>query len=328
MEELNLIGKEQSAQSVYASIKAGRLSHAVMITGDKGIGKSVFADYVCKMLLCECEEKPCGSCIPCSKIQKGIHPDIFKIYPAGKSETIGVHEIEIVKRNLYVKPNDANCKVFIIYNADRMNRFAQNAMLKMIEEPPEDSYFVFTCQNSQSLLPTVRSRLIGIALSPAPIEAVKAELKKRLPELSEPALVRAAERSCGNIGVALELAEDGELSRIYDDIDRIAKAVCDRDRAILCLELGKYSKKKENALRLVELLKLTFRDVCAVSAGSSELLSGCAAAAERLGAVCGGKAALEAMDACDSFLSAVRGNANLALSLAAFEIALGDAIRR
>ena len=328
MDSLNLIGKEQAFQTVSAAALEGKLSHALVITGEKGIGKSTFADAVCKLIFCSEEKKPCNECKACRKIQKGIHPDIFKIYPAGKSETIGVNEIEIVKQNIYIKPNDSEFKVFIIYSAEKMNRFAQNALLKMVEEPPEYCYFIFTCQNLQALLPTVRSRMVSVSLSAASKSEVERFLCETVPEISQAEASNAAERSRGILGLALELVTDLETAELYKNLDDVAKAICDHDRALLCLELGKYSKKKENALRLAELLSLVFRDVCVSSAGGKNVLSGCKSAVEQLSKTCSGKAAMEAMEACKSFVSAVRGNANLALSLAAFEITLGNIIRR
>ena len=328
MAEPKLLGKEGAIDAVSAAVKSGRLSHALVVTGEKGIGKSVFADYICKLLFCENEQKPCSACPACLKISKNIHPDVFKIYPAGKSETIGVKEIAVVKNNLFVKPNDADKKIFIIYSAERMNRFAQNSMLKMIEEPPEDSFFILTCQNSQALLPTVRSRVTEVALSPASDDEVRAELLKRMPDLSNDKAERAARISCGNIGVALEIAEDGELSQLYDSIGSIAEAMCDKDRARLCLELGRFSKKKDEALRLAELLMLVFRDVCAALAGASERLSGCDEAVKTLTKYLSVRSALEGIDECQNFISAVNGNANLALKLCSLEIRLGEIMRR
>ncbi len=328
MAEPQLIGKEGAIESVSAAVKSGRLSHALVLTGAKGIGKSTFADYLCKMLFCENGGEPCTVCPACLKISKNIHPDVFKIYPAGKSETIGVKEIAPLKTNLFVKPNDADKKVFIIYNAERMNRFAQNSILKMIEEPPEDSFFILTCQNSQALLPTVRSRVTEISLTPAEKDEVEKEVLKRFPEISKENAERAALLSGGNIGVALEIAEGKELSELYEAIERIAKAVCDKDRAMLCLELGKFSKKKDAAIRLAELMLMLFRDVCAALAGAKERLSGCDEAVKCLSKYLSVRAALEGVDECQKFISAVNGNANLALALASLEIRLGEIARR
>ena len=323
-----LIGKDEALSFVSQAYKASKMPHALLITGDAGIGKKTFAQVVCKMLVCQGEDKPCGECNACQKVDKKIHPDVFEIYPAGKSETIRVEEIEVVKRNIYVKPNDAECKVFMLYEADRMNLYAQNALLKMIEEPPEDSFFIFTCKNAQALLPTVRSRVTAVNLSPATIREVKDYLRSTYPSESEEEVCKASDLSCGNIGLAIELLSKGDRWQIYEDIDAIVEALCDRDKANLCLALGKYSGKKDSAVKLVELLRLVFRDTCAKSSGSETSFSGCGEQVKKLSRYCGGSAALSLMEACDRFLSAVKGNANLALSLTAFEITVSDIVRR
>lgn len=328
MSDFKLIGKEEALKNVSSQIAAGRLPHALMIVGDKGIGKKTFADVVCKLLLCEDDRGPCDRCTPCLKIEKSIHPDIFKVFPAGKSETIGVNEIAPIKKQLYIKPNDSAYKIFIIYNAERMNRFAQNAMLKMIEEPPEDSFFIFTCKNAQALLPTVRSRVTALRLAPAKTEDVLSELTHRFPERAQNELARAAELCCGNVGLAIELCEDSEIIELYEDAAKAAKAACDKDRALLCLSFGKYSKKKEKALRLISLLKLVFRDVSALKAGDDTSLSGLCDVVTSISGFLSIKSALTVIEACDEFISAVEGNANLALSLTALEIRIGEAVKR
>ncbi len=328
MSALNLLGKKEAFEAISAAIGAKKLPHAVILIGDKGIGKAFFADVICKMLLCSSQNVPCLECNACKKIEKEIHPDIFKIYPAGKSQTIGVDEISTVKKHIFVKPNDADYKIFIIYGAERMNRFAQNALLKMIEEPPEDTFFIFTCQNAQSLLATVRSRVTSFYLTPATSDEIRRELKIRFPEKLEEQIEKAVERSGGNAGLAISLCENEDAAEIFSSASQIALASCDKDRTRLCLELGKLSKKKQEALETVKKLKLIFRDVCALKAGEESLLSGCCEAVSSVSLYLSSKSALEIIDCCDMFLSAVEGNANLALSLTALEISIGKAIKR
>lgn len=325
---LKLIGKKETFDSVKAAFKSKRAPHAILISGEKGVGKKVFADAVCRLILCEGEDAPCENCLNCQKIDKGIHPDVFKIFPAGKSQTIGVKEIEVVKHNIFVKPNDADYKIFLIYNAERMNVNSQNAMLKMIEEPPEDTFFVFTCENVQSLLPTVRSRVTAYRLSNADVGETKNELALRFGSENADKINRAAALSNGNIGLAISLCEDEETVEIYDDAERISLAICSKDKAELCLALGKYEKKKEDAVRLITVVKQIFRDVCAHLSGSGILVSGNEDAVKRISSFCSAKSALNVMSACDEFMSAVSGNANLALSLAAFEVKINNFVKR
>lgn len=328
MPEFKLLGKEEALFSVSSQIAAKRLPHALMLIGEKGIGKSVFADYICKLLFCDGDSAPCTECAPCKKIEKGIHPDIFKIYPEGKSETIGVKTIAPIKEHIYIKPNDAAYKIFIIYNSERMNKFAQNALLKMIEEPPEDTFFIFTCKNAQALLPTIRSRVSMLSLSTAEENEIIDELSLRFADEDKSEIEKAAKMSGGNIGRAIEIISDTETNALYADAQNIAKALCDKDRAELCLALGPYSKKKEKALKLATLLKLIFRDVCADKASLREYQSGCENAVKTLSTYLSLKSALKAIDACDEFVSRIEGNAYLPLSLTALEIRLGEIVKR
>ena len=328
MPEIKLLGKKEAIERITTQISSKKLPHAIMLVGEKGIGKSVFADYICKLLFCDGVSAPCGECAPCKKIEKGIHPDIFKIYPEGKSETIGVKTIAPVKEHIYIKPNDAAYKIFIIYSAERMNRFAQNALLKMIEEPPEDTFFIFTCQNAQALLPTVRSRVSMISLSVADESEITDELCARFADKTRFEIEKAAKMSGGNIGRAIEILTSAETNALYEGLENIAKALCDKDRASLCLALAPYGKKKENALEMVSLLKLVFRDVCAGKSAQSEHLSGCTAAVKTLSPYVSLKSALEAIDACDEFVRMIEGNAYLPLALTALEIRLGEIIKR
>ena len=328
MPEFKLIGKREARERIASQISSKKLPHALMLVGEKGIGKSVFADFICKLLFCIGDSAPCGDCNACKKIEKGIHPDIFKIYPEGKSETIGVKTIAPIKEHIYIKPNDAAYKIFIIYSAERMNRFAQNALLKMIEEPPEDTFFIFTCQNAQSLLPTVRSRVSMISLSVAEEKEIIDELCVRFADKTKFEIEKAAKMSGGNIGRAIEILTNGETNALYEDLENIAKALCDKDRASLCLALGPYGKKKEKAVEMVSLLKLVFRDVCAAKSTDCGYLSGSEAAVRALSDHVSLKSALEAIDACDDFMRAVDGNAYLPLCLTALEIRLGEIIKR
>lgn len=326
MSYLNLIGKDEAFESIMSAYNSKMLSHAILIEGDRGVGKKTLANAVCKLLLCDNDKKPCGKCNACQKLEKKIHPDVFEIFPAGKSRTVGVKEIETVKHNIFIKPNDADYKIFLIHNAERMNVHAQNAMLKMIEEPPQDTFFIFTCENSHALLATVLSRVTVYRVSGAEIKEVKNELKRLFSEKSDAELENAAALSCGNMGLAIEIV-NGEKSKLYADAVKILNSLVSKDKALLCLSLGKYSKKKEEAIELVSLLKLAFRDICAQNSGDKSSYSGLVPQIQEVSKRLGTKGALLCMSACDEFLKGTAHNAALPLSLTALEININNAIK-
>lgn len=326
MSHIKLIGKDEVFKSIHTAFLGGQLSHALLLEGDAGMGKTTLAKEICRLLVCENDNKPCGECTACKKVTGGIHPDIYEVFPAGKSQTVGVKEIEPLKKYIYIKPNDAECKIVIIHCAERMNHFAQNAMLKMIEEPPEDTFFLFLCKNSQSMLPTVLSRVTVYRVSYADESKVKDELLERFPKLSEDTVARAARLSRGNIGLAIELCGENGFE-LYDDAVKILKASVSRDRALLCLTLSKYAKKKEDALALASLLKLVFRDVCAKKSGADTSASGLMDELIETARQISTGAALKIMEACDEFTARLLANGNLALCTAAFEIRIGQVIK-
>lgn len=326
MSHTKLIGKDEVFSSIRTAFLGGQLSHAILLEGDVGIGKTTLSLEICRLLVCSEAHKPCGECVACKKVTGSIHPDVYEVFPAGKSQTVGVKEIEPLKKYIYVKPNDADCKIVIIHSAERMNHFAQNAMLKMIEEPPEDTFFIFLCKNSQAMLPTVLSRVTVYRVSLACESEVKKELGLRFPELDENTISRAARLSRGNIGLAIGLAGENGFE-LYDDAVKVLKASVSRDRALLCLALSKYSKKKDEALALASLLKLVFRDVCAKKSGADVSASGLMDELEETARQISSRAALKILEACDEFTAQVLGNGNLALCMTAFEIKITQAVK-
>ena len=111
--------------------------------------------------------RPCGVCRDCRKAEKGIHPDIITVArltdEKGKPRReIYVDQIRDVAADAVVLPNEAECKVYIIRDADTMNAAAQNALLKVLEEPPRFVSFLLVAASASALLETVRSRCVTV----------------------------------------------------------------------------------------------------------------------------------------------------------------------
>ncbi len=147
---------------------AQRLSHAYIFTAqdpEEGLREALrlAAAAVCTGP----EPVPCGSCRACRKVREGIHPDVMRIGRRAddkgrKKREIAVDQIRQLARDAVVLPNEAKRKVYLIEEADKMNLAAQNAALKLLEEPPPGVIFILCAENAQALLPTVRSRCVEI----------------------------------------------------------------------------------------------------------------------------------------------------------------------
>jgi DNA polymerase III delta prime subunit len=141
-----------------------RMPHACLISAADMNTAMDEARRLAAAALCEDSgEKPCGICRHCRKALAGIHPDIIHIArivdDKGKQKKqIGVDQIRAMSADACMLPNEAARKVYIIEDAESMNPNAQNAALKLLEEPPLGAMFLLCCCNAMQLLPTVRSR--------------------------------------------------------------------------------------------------------------------------------------------------------------------------
>lgn len=124
-------------------------------------------------LVCTAPEgqKPCGHCRDCRKTAEGIHPDVIPIERFMEDKDVGVEikvgPVRALRADAYIRPNEAERKVFIIHNAQTMNLNAQNALLKLLEEGPKYAAFLLLCDHSGALLETIRSRCALIHLEEA-----------------------------------------------------------------------------------------------------------------------------------------------------------------
>lgn len=153
---------------------ANKLSHAYIVSG-RGDDAWKQAQTLAAAMMCRFPEKaPCGQCENCRKIQEGIHPDLGFVRREeenGKQkQSIRVRQIRDLIADAYVLPNEAERKVYIIEDADMMNPQAQNAILKLLEEPPAFVSFILLAANPMLLLPTVRSRCVMLRADAAEAE--------------------------------------------------------------------------------------------------------------------------------------------------------------
>ncbi len=145
-----------------------RLSHAYLISGPAGSGKAALADTLAAAAVCSgAGKRPCGKCRDCEKALRGVHPDIAAVEKPADRREIQVDQVRAVRADAAVLPNEAERKAYIIRDAGKMNPSAQNAILKLLEEPPRHAVLILTAENPSELLPTVRSRCVELILSPA-----------------------------------------------------------------------------------------------------------------------------------------------------------------
>ena len=151
--------KSGSIQALENAMENGRLPHGVVLESTQPQLLQQYIKKLSKWAVCKESNKPCDACSQCKKVETDNHPDIYTAQLAGKTEVVNVDEIRKICNDAYIKPNEAKTKVYIIPNADKMQIQAQNAFLKVLEEPPQNILFILCCTSAQQLLLTIRSRV-------------------------------------------------------------------------------------------------------------------------------------------------------------------------
>ena len=327
-----IIGQDRATLALRAAVRRGALHHAYLLAGPEGVGKGTTARLLAQAANCEREDgDACGTCGPCRKVARGVHPDVLVIErerdmaragrwePKGgrtPSRDIVVDQVrELLDRRLALRRFEGRRRVVILDPADAMNPQAQNAILKTLEEPPPDTTLVLVSSSADALLPTVRSRCLRIPFAPLP----ESFLLERLAAAGRPPEVArlAATLAAGSLGKALALDADAMAER-RAAVEEAAGLPPDDARSWIAFA-ARHGAKRERAREICELLLVWLRDVLArATAGQSVPLAlADLAEATEVAARIGPEAALRRIEAVRRALLALRHNASAPLTLEA-----------
>ncbi len=204
------------------AIERGRLHHALLLSGPRGIGKATLAEGLACALMCEVLPTiGCGKCVICQRIRQGHHTDLIRLEGEGKTRTISAsstRQIALASRHAPLERKTSRpAHLIIVDPADRMHPAAAASMLKSLEEPPPGVYFVLLAVNPSNVLDTLRSRCLAVPLQGLSHHDIKRVCDRKLAELSIDTDERqqndAINLSEGSPGLALELAADPSLAR-------------------------------------------------------------------------------------------------------------------
>lgn len=212
----DFVGNASVKAALSGMLRTGRIPHAVILEGAGGLGKTTLARILAAAAVCSGEgDIPCGRCGNCRLAAEDIHPDITFVRPAG--QTLSVDAVRQVRQDAYTLPHQAPRRVFVFPAADAMTEQAQNALLKILEEPPEYVVFLLLTESAARLLSTIRSRSTVCTLSApgreeaaARIEALARRQAEGAAAWSKEQILAALEAEGDNIGRALQLLQAGE----------------------------------------------------------------------------------------------------------------------
>ena len=327
MKLTNFIGNEKVIDRLSKLMESGRFPHALIIEGEEGIGKKTLAKDIACALVCRGNDKPCGECSQCKKAIGAIHPDISEDIPAGTANSFHVDTVRNIINDAYVQPNEADYKIYILANAHCMNQNAQNALLKILEEPPKYVVFILTTNSKSALLSTVLSRSVCVSLEGVDIERAANYITSHCENVDYNTAKKTVETFNGNIGKAIDSLQDSKTSELVDVCNKICKALTTSNEYEMMTLCSVFQKDRQGVVFACDLLKSIFRD--ALFAGeSSEHISGQEESAALLKSSLSRQSLIKLINTCDELKSTALSNANNALLITKFCYSLNRAIGR
>lgn len=285
MNRLSELPIGEGLKSTFAGlIKKDRLPHAILLDGGDDVSRNSVSLFLAASFVCESESRPCGICPNCSKTENGIHPDVVVSDPKELNEkTFKIALVRDIKSDAFILPNEAAKKVYILKQADKMNIQAQNALLKILEEPPAYVRFILECDSRAAMLDTIMSRVTAFNLGAGSI-------------LLDDAAVQKADALAGRFAEALMNPAELEFMRLTSELEK--------DKDMLTL--------------IIPSLTLIFRDAAVINAGSDIIIGNHADTSRRLASKFPLKSLTALVGCCEHFNECINKNANKNLLITRF----------
>jgi len=257
----DFIGQRTVVERFLEQFRSGRTSHAYVLSGPPGIGKKTLAREMARTLLCleGPDSAPCGRCRGCKSFEAGLNTNFLEIVP--KTRNILIEQIRVMLDDIAIRPAMGR-KVYLIQEADRMTPQAQNCLLKTLEEPPPYAVILMTASNFESLLITIRSRVVHFKLGPYTDAEIRLILKQH--GKSSPPGDPIIAYSEGIPARALEL--EGNRNFV-ETRERVFSYLLD-ESGMAGLELNRYLAENKDALPdCLDILESAYRDAMLILCG-------------------------------------------------------------
>lgn len=277
-QQTNIGCDERLALRISEIASNGTLSHAIILSGQGDL--SAAARFTAAAMQCRSEHRPCLACPACSKVERGIHPDVT-IVEDPEHKNISIDILRDIRADAYILPNEGARKVYIFPDCEKLDPKAQNVLLKVVEEGPPHAAFIFCAENSAVLLQTIRSRSVEFKLSPSHSHAEISE------EARELCLLISGRKGADIAAFCADL-ENSKVSR--EELQVLLSGVRDLLTAALAASYGVPSSdptvsrlaggmSRQRLTTVIDLLQSFIRD-CAFNIGVGHLTGALAAALE------------------------------------------------
>lgn len=259
----DVIGHKRIITYIGDAVRTGAVSHAYMISGEKGSGKRLLAGIFAASLQCEnpgADGEACGVCRSCLQMQGKNQPDVVTVTHE-KPGSVSIEEIRRqVNQSVNIKPYSSRYKIFIIPDADLMTEQAQNALLKTIEEPPSYAVLLLLSENPERLLPTIRSRCVMMQLRNVKDELTFKYLTEQL-QIPDYVAKTSVAFARGNVGRAIMLSRSEHFHVIRDSAVSLAKKIHTISLSDFMSALLTVQEYKLDIGDYLDVLAIWYRDV-------------------------------------------------------------------
>ncbi len=248
-----LVGNDKINLSVSNFTAEKRIPHAILIEGEFGTGRHTLAKFLANTIVCD-SVSACGECKNCRLVSSNSHPDIMIISPEDKKKNIAVSQIRELREEAYIKPHSAKKRVFVIDCADTLNIQSQNALLKILEEPPETVMFILIAESKASFLDTIISRCVVLTLN-SPEFSVALQYIKSKTDYSDDAIKLALSSVKNNIGRALNVLKGKENSKTEAIAKEFFEFMIKGDQLSMLETVSKLGNKRADVDEFIKDLK-------------------------------------------------------------------------
>ncbi len=321
----SIIGQERAIRLLSRMLHNDRLAHALVFTGIDGIGRQTTATVLAMAVNCTnpVGVSACNECRSCRKVISGNHPDVIIVKPSGAF--IKIDQVRSLRKQLRFAPIERGRRVIIINDAQTMNAEASNAILKILEEPPNDTHIILTAPQMTDLLPTIASRCQNIVFRPIPVAKV-AEVLVARKGLDQDTASALAVLTKGSLGKALSADANKWMAWRQRLLEGVGSASGESTQELFGFAeaLARDKATLEDAL---EMMTTWFRDVLMCKFQPEKILNGdfmenIHSASQQ----CSVEEILEKMAAVSAAQSAIlkRANPRLALEVMMLRLRLGN----
>lgn len=257
----DVLGQDRAVGLLRRVIRTGRVHHAYLFVGPSGTGRHDAARAFAQALQCERPSPdPCNTCPPCMKAERGVHPDIRWVSPLEGRQSIGIEQVREMRAEAAYGPYEGQYRVYILTPAERLLPEAQNALLKLFEEPPPRTVLVLVGESPTALLPTVLSRVQVVRFGFVASSEIERALRERFGLDPRRARLLAA-LSGGRPALAVRWAQTPDALK---DRDRVVERLVrvEREGPVAAHEFAdELAAERDRAAESLDVALLWYRDL-------------------------------------------------------------------